>query len=132
MNTQLWVLVICSAIGIVDTLYLIYHKIQKTDVACPFFPKEWCHTVQYSPQSKTFGIPNSVAGFFIYTAILILTLVYGQGAVSFLPIQLLVAVGFLFSLYFLYVQAFTLRAFCTWCVISAINFAILAYATFLL
>jgi len=51
---------------------------------------------------------------------------------SFWPIQVVVGVGFLFSLYFLYVQAFVLRAFCTWCVVSVINFVVMAYAVFIL
>jgi uncharacterized membrane protein len=46
-------------------------------------------------------------------------------------ITLLVLVGFLFSLYFMYVQAFVLRAFCTWCVISFVNFSVMAWAVFI-
>jgi uncharacterized membrane protein len=132
MNTQTTLLIIFSAIGILDTLYLIYHKVRGTDVACPFFPKEWCHKVQHATQSKTFGVPNSVAGFFMYLAILVLSLMLVNGSVSLVPIQAIVAIGFLFSLYFVYVQGFVLRAFCTWCVVSAINFTVLAVATFLL
>lgn len=132
MNAQTTLLIIFSVIGILDTLYLIYHKVRGTEVACPFFPKEWCHKVQHAPQSKTFGIPNSVAGFFMYLAILALSLMLLNGGVSLVPIQAIVAIGFLFSLYFIYVQGFVLRAFCTWCVVSAINFTVLAVATFLL
>ena len=40
--------------------------------------------------------------------------------------------GFIFSLYFTYVQAFVLRAFCTWCVISALNFTLMMLAVYLL
>jgi uncharacterized membrane protein len=119
------ILYIFGTIGILDTLYLIYHKINGTDVACPFFPKEWCQKVQYSPQSKTFGIPNSYAGFGMYAAILILAWLYAGGTIAFWPIQAIVTFGFLFSLYFMYVQAFVLRAFCTWCTVSAINFTVL-------
>lgn len=120
MNTTL--LYVFGSIGIIDTLYLIYHKIMGTDVACPFFPKEWCRRVQYSPQSITFGIPNSVAGFGMYTAILILTWLHASGSLPSWPLQAIVTFGFLFSMYFTYVQAFVLRAFCTWCVVSAFNF----------
>ena len=127
MNT-ITILYVCGAIGILDTLYLIYHKLAGTDVACPFFPKEWCHTVQHSPQSKTFGIPNSYAGFGMYAAILALTASYAVGTIAFWSIQAIVTFGFLFSMYFVYVQAVVLRAFCTWCVVSAINFTVMAYA----
>ncbi|MEK7514463.1 MAG: vitamin K epoxide reductase family protein [Patescibacteria group bacterium] len=119
------ILYIFGIIGALDMLYLIYHKIRGTNVACPFFPKEWCQKVQYSPQSKTLGISNSFAGFGMYTAILILTWLYAGSAVAFWPIQAIVTFGFLFSLYFTYVQAFVLKAFCTWCVVSAINFTVM-------
>ena len=126
MNT-VTVLYACGAIGILDTLYLIYHKVRGTDVACPFFPKEWCRTVQYSPQSKTLGIPNSFAGFAMYAAILIFTYLFSTGSFAFWPVQAIVTFGFLFSLYFTYVQGFVLKAFCTWCVISAINFTVMFF-----
>ncbi|MCF6276594.1 MAG: vitamin K epoxide reductase family protein [Candidatus Magasanikbacteria bacterium] len=133
MSLQLKLLLIVSAIGIFDTLYLIYNKIRGTDVLCLFFPKKWCKKVQHSKQSKTFGIPNSYAGFVMYTFIFICTILYAYSVTMlFWPIQIVVAIGFLFSIYFLYVQGFVLKAFCTWCVLSAINFTILAYATFLL
>ena len=127
MNT-INVLYVFGVIGLLDTLYLIYHKLKGTDVACPFFPKEWCHTVQHSPQSKTFGIPNSVAGFFMYAAIIVLTYLYTSEILPFWPILALVTFGFLFSLYFMYVQKFVLRAFCTWCIVSFINFTIMFIA----
>lgn len=131
MNT-IAILYLCGVIGVADTLYLIYHKLKGTDVACPFFPKEWCRKVQYSKQSRTFGIPNSYLGFLMYAVILILAFGYSQGwAVSFWWIQLIIGFGFLFSIYFTFVQAFILRAFCTWCVLSAINFTVMAATVFL-
>jgi len=130
MNTTL--LYVFGLIGVGDTLYLIYHKVMGTDVACPFFPKEWCRKVQYSPQSITFGIPNSIAGFGMYVAILVLTWLFAEESIAFWPIQAIVTFGFLFSMYFTYVQAFVLRAFCTWCVISAINFSVMMAAVWLL
>lgn len=131
MNT-INILYVFGFIGVLDTLYLIYHKLNGTDVACPFFPKEWCHTVQHSPQSKTFGIPNSYLGFIMYVLILIMTYMFAAGTLVFWPIQAIVAFGFLFSMYFLYIQAFVLRAFCTWCVVSAINFTVMMIAVYFL
>lgn len=114
-----------------DTLYLMYHKFRGTEVACPFFPKEWCRKVQHAKQSKTFGIPNSVAGFGMYVLILYFTYQFSSAGGPWWPTQALVAFGFAFSLYFTYVQAFVLRAFCTWCVISFINFAVMFWAVWL-
>ena len=131
MNTTT-LLYVFASIGIVDTLYLIYHKIQGTDVACIFFPKEWCRRVQYSSWSKTLGIPNSYAGFGMYAIILVLNYLYVGGTIAFWPLQAIVTFGFVFSMYFTFIQAFVLRAFCTWCVVSAINFTVMFVAVWFL
>ncbi|OHA62180.1 MAG: hypothetical protein A2117_02235 [Candidatus Wildermuthbacteria bacterium GWA2_46_15] len=133
MEPYLTLLLIFSGLGIVDTLYLAYHSITKTDVACPFFPKEWCRKVQYSQLSRTFGIPNSYLGLVMYLVIFGLTIGHINAlAVPFWWLQLVIGFGFLFSLYFTFVQAFILRAFCTWCVVSAVSFTALAVAAFIL
>ena len=122
------IIYIFSIIGILDTLYLIYHKVKKSEVAFPFFPKEWCYKVQHSKQSKTFGISNSILGFCMYLLIIILTFLFISAIIPFWPLFIIIVFGFLFSLYFLFVQAFILKAFCTWCVISFINFTIMFLA----
>lgn len=132
MTIQLWVITIASVIGICDTLYLIYHAITGKPVACWFFPDEWCVKVQQSSYSKTAGIPNPVLGFGMYLALLALTWLYLGGNVPFVWIQTIIAIGAAFSLYFTYIQAFVLRAFCTWCVLSALNFLAMFLAAFVL
>lgn len=131
--SALTVITIFSLIGLADTLYLSYHTIKKTDVACWFFPKEWCQKVQHSKQSRMFfGIPNSFLGLGMYLALLVLGYLFGLGSIPFWPIQVIVVFGFLFSSYFLYVQGFVLKAFCTWCVVSAVNFTAMFLAVFFL
>lgn len=125
------IFLLLSGIGIINTLYLSYHALTKTDVACIGFPKEWCRKVQHSPQSKTFGIPNAYAGLAMYTAIFVMTIMYSTGNITILPIGIVITIGFLFSMYFTYVQAAILKAFCTWCVISAIDFTLLIAALLL-
>ncbi len=126
METSLLLIVILSAIGIINTSYLSYHSVKKTPVKCLFFPPEWCLKVQQSKFSRTFGFPNAYAGLGMYLAILALTLFFAGGTLaSFTPISVIVWIGFIFSLYFTFIQAFILRAFCTWCVLSAIEFTLL-------
>jgi uncharacterized membrane protein len=132
MELQKTLIYIFASIGVLDTIYLMYHSITKTEVYCLFFPKRWCHTVQHSKYSKTFGVPNGYWGFLMYGLVLLLFSLFLAGMIPLWPAQVIVGVGFLFSLYFLYIQAFVLRAFCTWCVLSAINFTVLAISVFLL
>ena len=125
MEPSLIAILILSGIGIINTSYLLTHVFSKKPVACIFFPPKWCHKVQFSKFSKTFGVPNSITGWLMYVAIFILTLMFWLGWVTFWPIALLISIGFIFSLYFTAIQAFVLKAFCTWCVLSAIDFAVL-------
>src|SRR3989344_2880812 len=99
--TYISAIYILGIIGILNTIYLSYHTITKKPVLCLFFPEEWCRKVQYSSWSRTFGIPNSFAGFGIYSLLLILTILHASGYVSVTPIQWLIYVGFAFSMYFL-------------------------------
>lgn len=115
-----------AVIGIANTSYLSYHSIKKTPVKCVFFPNEWCRKVQQSKFSRTFGFPNSFAGLGMYVALLVLTLLYSAGTLNvFWPILAIVWAGFIFSMYFTFIQAFVLKAFCTWCVLSAAEFTLL-------
>lgn len=132
MTTSLWIVAVFAGIGVLDTLYLSYHAITKREVACWWFPKEWCRRVQYSPYSKTLGIPNPFLGLGMYVAVLILLAKFSVGGAPFWLLQAVVAFGFAFSLYFTYIQAFVLRAFCTWCVISAVNFTVMFLVLFVL
>lgn len=131
MSTQITLLLVFAGIGILNTLYLSYHSITKKPVRCLFFPEEWCRTVQYSPWSRTMGIPNSFAGFGFYSVIFVLTILFAQGIIAFWLIQAIIVIGFLFSLYFTFIQAFVLKAFCTWCVLSALDFTALLLIAFL-
>ncbi len=126
MSTYLVLLVVLSGIGILNTLYLSWHTITGRPMKCLFFPHEWCRIVQYNKRyNRTFGIPNSFAGLVLYSLIFILTLLFVAGSVSLTPVFGLVGLGFLFSLYFLLIQAFVLEAFCTWCVLSALDFTLM-------
>lgn len=121
----LWIILLLSALGIINALYLTMHAISGEPVKCIGFPEEWCKKVQYSKWSKMFGIPNPYLGLFMYVVIFIGGLLSVGGFIDFMWIAYIIAFGFLFSLYFLIVQAFVLKAYCTWCVISIIDFTLM-------
>lgn len=125
MLEYLIAIIVLAVIGMINTAYLIIKKMKREPIKCIFFPQEWCDIVNDSKYSKTFGIPNALTGFMIYSAILVLTLFFHYGIISFTPILVLVIIGFAFSTYFLYIQGAVLRAYCTWCVLSAAEFTIL-------
>lgn len=110
-----------SLSGIADTFYIAYCKFKKKDICCFIFPRDWCAKVQRSSYAKIMGIHNSILGFFGYAALLLLILLFSKGIVPFFPILVLGTVMFAFSVYFIFLQAFVIRAFCIWCVFSAIG-----------
>jgi uncharacterized membrane protein len=123
--SNLEIFIFITVLGIFNTIYLSYHSIRGTMVYCLGFPDEWCERVQKSKYSRTMGIPNPYLGLGMLLAILVLVLLYNQGTLTILPLNILVTFGFLFSLYFFYIQAAVIKAYCTWCVVSAIVFTIL-------
>ena len=125
MDIKIVLLLVVTGIGILNTIYLSYNALAGKDVACFFFPPEWCKKVQYSSYSKTFGVKNPYLGFFMLLTILILTIFYLNGAVPFWLIFSVITFGLLFSAYFSYIQRYVLKAYCTWCVLSALVFLVL-------
>ncbi len=125
MNGYIATILITAGIGIINTIYLSYCCITKKDVKCLFLPPQMCVKVQYSKYSRTLGIPNPYLGLAMLLAILIFVVLFIKAVVPFWIIFAIISAGFLFSLYFLYIQQFILKAFCTWCVLSAFVFAVL-------
>lgn len=124
-STLIYPILALGIVGIMNTMYLSYHVITKTPVKCIGFPDEWCEKVQLSKYSKMFHIPNPVLGLLMYVAISLLAILFILDKVSFFPISIIVCIGFTFSVYFTIVQAAVLKAYCTWCVLSAIDFLVL-------
>lgn len=129
MDWVIWVMLVFSSVGILDTFYLVTCKIKEKDVACWFLPQEWCRKVQHSEYSKTMGMPNSALGLAMNLLIFLLSIMFYKGIVSFWAVFVPIAIGFVFSMYFLYVQGKILRAYCTWCVLSAINFSVMFFSS---
>jgi hypothetical protein len=82
-----------------------------------------CHAVIESEFSHFLGIPVEMLGLFYYAAIAItyaIFIIVGNPSllVSFL-VFLFSLLAFLFSMYLTFIQVFTLRQLCTWCLTSA-------------
>ena len=122
-NPTLYVILMFAAFGGFLLAFYIAHKKRAQEVlVCPL--NSDCEAVVRSEYSRFFGIPVERLGllyygliFISYGAFLARPALASSGAV-FLILTLSVA-AFLFSLYLTFIQVFTLRQLCTWCLTSA-------------
>ncbi len=86
-----------------------------------------CETVQSSQWSELAGIPVAVLGLVGYLTILATLFIAGElsRALGFL----VALIGFGFSLYLTYREAFSIHAYCEWCLTSAACMTVLAVLT---
>lgn len=122
-NLRIVIGVLCL-IGIGVAGYLTYTHYAKIKVICG---TGGCETVQSSVYSKLDGVPVAVLGLAGYIGILFSLFVRGElGRAAGFGIAL---VGFLFSMYLTYREAFTIHAYCYWCLSSALLMTLLVILT---
>jgi uncharacterized membrane protein len=112
-------------IGIGVAGYLTYTHYAKIKVLC--LSSGGCETVQASVYSKLAGIPVAVLGLAGYIALLFSLAIRGEiGRAAGFGIAL---TGFLFSMYLTYREAFSIHAYCQWCLSSAFLMTVLTILT---
>lgn len=113
-------------LGFADSAFLLEKRLSGTAIPCTL-GFTGCDEVSKSPHSVLFGIPLSAYGMAFYLAIGLLGVLYLDLRKKIIA-QLLAlgtALGFVLSLYFIYVQKFLIGTFCVYCVASALISTIL-------
>jgi thiosulfate dehydrogenase [quinone] large subunit len=122
-----------STLGILDAGYLTIQHYTKDPFSCPIFGG--CEQVTSSAYSQIFGVPIALLGALYYGAVLIVSLyIYfsnNKKALRFLSQA--TVLGFLFSIYLMYLQIYIIGAICFYCTMSALSSTLLFVtgATFL-
>ena len=113
------VIILFSALGLVDAGYLTYKHYDGGVVLCSV--TRGCETVLSSQYSEIFGIPVSFLGMLFYAVIVILSvkLLENNSAKIFNILLWLSGFGFIASIGLLYLQIFIIKALCVYCLISA-------------
>jgi uncharacterized membrane protein len=115
--------IILAALGGFILAFYIRHKKQTHEkMVCPIGSD--CDAVIYSEYSKFFGIPLEILGLFYYGLVavgyaLFLAFPVLASPLAVFGILTLTTAAFLFSLYLTFIQAFALKQWCTWCLMSA-------------
>ena len=113
------ILLVAAFAGMVDSTYVTLHSSQGFVIPCGF--AGGCDQVLNSPYSKIFEIPISWLGLGFYVTVAATSLFALFGFEKTLRLSFAAAVpAFAFSVYLVCVQAYVLRAFCDYCLLSAI------------
>jgi uncharacterized membrane protein len=118
--------ILLTVIGLLVSIYMTIYKITSNDSMC--IGSGDCKTVNQSRYSEVtlagLRIPVAVLGVVGYTAILAVLLLEQRngflqqnGSLAFFGLSLM---GFLFTLYLIYVEIALIKAFCPFCITSQV------------
>ena len=133
LRTQLSLVLFLSLFGLLDSWYISAVSVLNSPLYCApgLFS---CDVVLESSWARLFfDIPNSVLGMGFYGALFLLALLASSGVSLVVlgpdrwlhAIRTLSLLGFLAHLYFVYLQAVVIKAFCLWCLVSAVLITII-------
>lgn len=114
-----------SLFGLADALYLTIEHVTGQSVRCTII--SGCSEVLSSPYAVVAGIPLAAIGAAAYfTVFSLATLAAFNYRIAGTLLTVLVIAMFFVSLWLIYLQAFVIREFCQYCLLSAaITFALL-------
>ena len=107
-----------ALVGLGDSLYLTVQHLTGQSLRCTII--SGCSEVLSSPYAQIGPVPLAAVGAFSYFIVFSLAILAAFGYRSLrLPLGLLVALMFLMTVWLLYLQAFVIRHFCQYCLLSA-------------
>lgn len=115
------IILLLSVLGIAVSIYLSWTYLSGSHIACT---THGCEAVRSSSYSTLFGIPQPIYGIIFYLVVGFLALIYQSTEKLFtIGIKRLIIItstfGFLYSVYLTSLEAFVIRAYCDWCLVSA-------------
>jgi len=127
-NKLSWSFLVLGVIGFFDSLYLVITHFTNNSVICDGTSE--CDLVLSSSYSSIFGIPVAVFGVIFYAGVIILASIMKDKSKSnsrTITNLLSISTSFalLASIWFLYLQIYVIKAYCVYCLISALISSIL-------
>ena len=113
-NFAFFVAMLANIIGIADTIYLSVKYYNQTPLSCTILSD--CNIVLESEYSIFWGVPLSLWGVMFY--LFIFTMLISN---KIKIIKQVTLIGFIASLWFLYIQIFIIQAVCIYCLVSTIT-----------
>src|SRR5882762_10705397 len=107
-----------SLVGLADALYLTVQHLTGQSLRCTII--SGCSEVLSSPYAQIGSVPLAAVGSFAYFTVFSLSILAAFGYRFARPLLMaLVAAMFLMTIWLLYLQAFVIRHFCQYCLLSA-------------
>ncbi len=127
------IFIIIGLIGVANGIYLTVLKLTNNSSMCIKGLGD-CWTVNTSKYSEIFGFPIAILGTLAYLALLVLVLLENRGNGFWKANAIYFFFGFTligasYSAYLTYLEADVIRAWCPFCVISAIGMWVLFITT---
>lgn len=124
MRFLILTLIVVSCIGFIDAVYLTAEHYSGGSVVCQIGEHALgdCDSVLSSSYATVAGIPVALGGSIYYFALLVLAAFFltAHRRELLLAIIATSGVGFLATLWFVYLQLFVLSAICLYCMVSAL------------
>jgi uncharacterized membrane protein len=124
LNKIFYILPVIALLGFIDAVYLTT-KYYSGNINCSII--SGCQEVLSSQYSAIVGIPLALLGALYYLFVLIAAIVYidSRNKWALKIISIFPTIGFLFSIWLTYLQAYVIKAFCQYCILSALTSTIL-------
>ncbi|MBX4187794.1 MAG: vitamin K epoxide reductase family protein [Candidatus Doudnabacteria bacterium] len=120
LSNKLFVLILFLALlGLADATYLTVSHYTSQGVSCSL--TNGCEAVLTSKYATVLGLPIALFGIGYYAAIFFLVYYYKQNETRRIwdIVAILSSLGFVTTLYLVYLQVFVIRAICQYCIVSA-------------
>jgi uncharacterized membrane protein len=121
-------MVVALFVGLFASAYLLYTYVTGGPIACALV--SGCEIVRSSKWAYTFGIPRPLLGIVFYAglfALLVLRVAWNwKPRLLYWLTMLAAAVGVIESAFLFFVQWLDIRAFCFWCLLSAVTALVIA------
>ena len=121
---------ILSLVGLTDAIYLTVQHITGATLRCTIV--SGCSEVLSSPYAQVGPLPLAAIGAAAYFTVFSLAILIAFGYRMAIPfLKIILALMFLTTIWLLYLQAFVIRHFCQYCLVSAAVTIILTVLIFL-
>lgn len=123
-SALVFIILVASLVGFADATYLAVQHYREAPVVCQIGETSLgsCEGVLDSPYATTLGVPTSLVGVFFYLVVFVCAARFTRtGDARCMKIVATIAgLGFLATLWFVYLQLFVLHAICFYCMVSAL------------